>query len=165
MYARRPLSALIAAALGATVLSLAGPPAPAFAATTDPVAIGPYQPGDDRVLEVVTTANGSPVVANPYHAGTGGADVDTQRWTVELTLQVDEEVTPIYTFRNVASGRCLTKSGTGDGGAVTVNDCTGAANQEWTVSAWGAFNGVALYNVADFRCLDLAGGSTEPPRV
>ena len=51
-------------------------------------------------------------------------------------------------------GRCISVSGTANGTAVTLNDCTGAGAQLWAMT-----NG-ALVNSASGRCLDVPAAST-----
>ncbi|MFV2021690.1 RICIN domain-containing protein [Micromonospora sp. LOL_023] len=161
--ARKRVAASLVLIVMASVISVLTGQARALAAGTDAIAIGiyDYDESDRRVLEVTGTANGASVAAVTYRVGASGAGVDNQRWIVELEVIVDVDITPVYTIRNVQTGKCLTKaSANTNNAAVTIQPCAGTINQMWTTPWGGAWQGVELLSMADYRCLDLGGGSS-----
>ncbi|GAA1768711.1 hypothetical protein [Luedemannella helvata] len=84
------------------------PAVPAYAAASQPLAIGQAEPGDTNVLTVDDTAAGTPVLVRPYRVGVG-ADVAKQRWTFEA-IPAGGSIPPLtYRIRNAAANRCLEK--------------------------------------------------------
>lgn len=153
----------------APLLAVVTAATPAWAQQTEAVAVGLGRESDSRVLQVAGTANGAAVTAQSFQAGIGSA-VAGQRWTVDLSYIVDIEVTPVYRFRNVQSGKCLTRAAQNvNNAAVTIATCDdNSLAQMWTVPYGGAWFGVMLQSMQDYRCLDLSGGSSSngaPVRV
>ncbi|WP_080694162.1 RICIN domain-containing protein [Salinispora tropica] len=159
---RRRLAAGLVLLVTASGLSVVSTQTPALAASTESIAIGiyDYDESDKRVLQVTGTANGASVAAVTYQVGASGANIDNQRWILELDVIVDIDITPVYTIRNVQTGKCLTRASSNvNNAAVTIQPCADTIPQMWTVPYFGASQGVQIISMSDYRCLDLAGGS------
>ncbi|GAB1690704.1 RICIN domain-containing protein [Krasilnikovia sp. M28-CT-15] len=150
---------VVAVAAGLTVGS-----APAYANTSDPVAIGVFRAGDMRVLHVSGdgTSNSSRIVASTYIPGTTGADVGRQRWKLERLPASEGFPDYAYRIRNVATNKCLDKSGsvTGNGAPIILYTCNNGSNQVWWTGITASASGTQWRNYNDYRCMDVRGGST-----
>lgn len=164
---RRPdrrLAGFAAVLLMATASLLAIGNLPAYANSSEPIAIGVFRAGDLRVLQVSGdgTSNNSPIVASTYVAGVSGADVARQRWKLEPLPGGEGFPDYAYRIRHVASGKCLDKTGTiaGNNAPIILYTCNGKPNQVWWTGTQPSDKGTQLMNYDDYRCMVLKGAST-----
>ncbi|MEV4513806.1 RICIN domain-containing protein [Dactylosporangium sp. NPDC049525] len=129
------------------------------AAAQMPVAIGVVNTDDTRVLGVGGdgTSNQSPVEIVEYLPGVRGGDIDRQRWSLVRVFDVYDFT---YRVEHVASGRCLTASGEDNGAPVVLADCSDSSLQLWAMPPESNPDGLAMWNVASSRCLDIPDFST-----
>ncbi|GIE90525.1 Ricin-type beta-trefoil lectin domain-like [Actinoplanes regularis] len=155
----RWLTSALAVLVGVGTGVVAAAPQAWAALPTGQVAIGLGSDSDLRVLSSGTSSS-TAVVAAPYTAGVSGTTILAQRWTLDMTIYVEEEITAGYKIKNAQTGQCLGRTATANNSPVIAKACSNEVAQLWTVPATAPNGGVQLQNMADYRCLDLAGGST-----